>query len=202
MGAHPGQGRGHLRGGAGGSLLLVPTVRPGHRRLLLHEQQVPALRQHRPRVSLPALPASLQGHPALRGRPGGRADRKAGEQRARPFVWLVLPNSQRDLGRRRVETGEEGQRLGRVGKTDPHPLSALESQPRGGRAQLWLQDPLGHYQLFLNQQLPRSPVAPTGVGSAWWGHSCLQAAPEGAESQPLSLGGPPREARLGRSAQP
>lgn len=55
-----------------------PAVRRGHRRLLL-DQQVAPLRQHPARVPLPALPASLQGEPALRRRAGGGQDGEAGE---------------------------------------------------------------------------------------------------------------------------
>lgn len=143
----PGRAEGRLRGGRGGSPLLVPTVRPGHRRLLLHEQQVPALRQHRPRVPLPALPASLQGHPALRGRPGGRADGEAGEQGARPFCDSVFQTVSQDLGRRRVGMGE-GQRSGETGPREP---------TTWGRAQLWPQDHEDQLSALPESAAPASP---------------------------------------------
>ena len=50
-----------------------PAVRRGHRRVLRNEQGAP-LCQHQARLPLPALPAALQGEPALRCRPGGGQD--------------------------------------------------------------------------------------------------------------------------------
>lgn len=165
---------------AGGSPLLVPTVCPGHRCLLLHEQQVPALRQHRPRVPLPALPTSLQGDPALRGRPGGRTDGKAGEQRARPFVCLSLPNRQPGSGE--VEGGN-GRRRASWGE-----WARWTHRP-------WRADHVGQSSAVATGSMRARSVFPEAAASAVaWGSDrcrqrlvgtlrCLQAAPEGAESQ-------------------
>lgn len=107
VGATPGRGRPRLRVGGGGSPPLVPAVRRGHRRLLL-DQQVGPLCQHQPWVPLPAVPASLQGQPALRHGPGGGQDGKAGEP---PLLSLSgFQTVQPEPGEWRVGRGQAGRR--------------------------------------------------------------------------------------------
>lgn len=92
VGARPGEG---VPAEPGSALTpAYPAVCRGHRRLLRRGQS-PALRQHQPRLPLPAVPPSLQRDPALWRRPGGGQDGEAGEQ----LTACVLGKGCRSVGK-------------------------------------------------------------------------------------------------------
>lgn len=76
-----------------------PAVRRGHGRVLRNQQGAP-LCQHQPRLPLPALPATLQGEPALWRRPGGGQDREAGEPARGPPEHAVCGGTACSVGSR------------------------------------------------------------------------------------------------------
>lgn len=107
---------GALEVGSGLSRLLVPTVCPGPRHLLLHQQGA-SLCQHSARLPLPALPTPIQREPAHWGWPGGSQDGKASTQ-GRPSLCVVeaLEKSNefaKEAGGRRGRGGVAQERHGR-----------------------------------------------------------------------------------------